>query len=56
VVAKYGRTDVARFTALGIPAINFGPGDPNQAHQRAEHVDVRKITAATETLRRYLTN
>ncbi len=54
VLAKYGWTDVARFAALGIPAINFGPGDPNLAHKREEHVDVRNITAATESLRAYL--
>ena len=53
-VAKYGWTDVSRFSALGIPALNFGPGDPNLAHTRDEHVDVRHITAGAETLRRYL--
>ena len=54
-MAKYGWTDVARFSALGIPALNYGPGDPNLAHTREEHVDVRQITRATEVLRRYLT-
>jgi succinyl-diaminopimelate desuccinylase len=53
-VAKYGWTDVARFSALGIPALNYGPGDPNLAHTREEHVDVRQITRATTLLRGYL--
>jgi succinyl-diaminopimelate desuccinylase len=53
-VAKYGWTDVARFGALGVPALNFGPGDPNVAHTRDEHVDVRQISRATELLRAYL--
>jgi succinyl-diaminopimelate desuccinylase len=53
-VAKYGWTDVARFGPLGIPALNFGPGDPNQAHTRDEHVDLRLVTKAAELLRTYL--
>jgi succinyl-diaminopimelate desuccinylase len=53
--AKYGWTDVSRFAALGIPALNYGPGDPNLAHQREEHVDTRQITDATAVLRRFLT-
>jgi succinyl-diaminopimelate desuccinylase len=53
--AKYGWTDVSRFAALGIPALNFGPGDPNLAHTREEHVDTRQITAATDLLRHFLT-
>jgi succinyl-diaminopimelate desuccinylase len=55
-VAKYGWTDVSRFAARGIPALNYGPGDPNLAHTREEHVRIEHITACTEALRRYLTS
>ena len=53
-VAKYGWTDVSRFAALGIPALNYGPGSPDVAHVREEWVDVRRITSATGLLRGYL--
>jgi succinyl-diaminopimelate desuccinylase len=52
--AKYGWTDVSRFAALGIPAVNYGPGDPNLAHTREERVDTREITQVADTLRRFL--
>lgn len=54
VRAKYGWTDVSRFAARGIPALNYGPGDPNLAHKRDERVPVAAITAAVDMLRGYL--
>ncbi|MEU9806449.1 succinyl-diaminopimelate desuccinylase [Mycobacterium sp. NPDC050853] len=54
VRAKYGWTDVSRFAARGIAAVNYGPGDPNLAHTRGEHVPVEQITDVAEVLQRYL--
>jgi succinyl-diaminopimelate desuccinylase len=52
--AKLGWTDVARFAALGIAALNYGPGDPNLAHRADESVDVGLIGACEDVLRAYL--
>jgi succinyl-diaminopimelate desuccinylase len=42
------------FAALGIPAVNYGAGDPNLAHGADEKVSVSQIKAAVEVLRAYL--
>ncbi|MET0933715.1 MAG: succinyl-diaminopimelate desuccinylase [Mycetocola sp.] len=52
---KYGWTDVARFSALGIPAVNYGPGDPLKAHADDERVALDEITSCESGLRSWLT-
>ncbi|MGP8001752.1 MAG: succinyl-diaminopimelate desuccinylase [Streptosporangiaceae bacterium] len=53
--AKFGWTDVARFAELGMPAVNYGPGDPEIAHSRGEHVPVAQIAEVEDRLRAWLT-
>jgi len=52
---KFGWTDVARFTVLGVPAVNYGPGDPLLAHKQEEFVPLEQIRRCEQQLREWLT-
>ncbi len=52
---KFGWTDVAKFTLLGVPAVNYGPGDPTYAHKADEQVPVEHLERVLARLRDWLT-
>ena len=52
--AKQGWTDVARLTSRGIPAVNYGPGEVAQAHQRGESIALANLEVAHRTLKAFL--
>lgn len=54
VAPKFGWTDVSRFSALGVPAVNFGPGDPLLAHKQDERVPCADIELTESRLRAWL--
>ncbi|MCM0620555.1 succinyl-diaminopimelate desuccinylase [Nocardioides bruguierae] len=54
VAPKFGWTDVARFTDLGVPAVNYGPGDPLFAHKADEHVPLADLHRCEDALRGWL--
>lgn len=52
--AKLGWTDVARFSQLGVPAVNFGAGDPLLAHKHDEQIPESDLLLMTDILRQWL--
>jgi succinyl-diaminopimelate desuccinylase len=53
---KFGWTDVARFTELGVPAVNYGPGDPQLAHTREEYVPEAEIVECEKRMLSWLSS
>jgi len=52
---KFGWTDVSQFARLGVPAVNFGPGDPSFAHTQAERVSLAELRHCEQAMRGWLT-
>jgi succinyl-diaminopimelate desuccinylase len=54
IAPKFGWTDVARFSAMGTPAVNYGPGDPSIAHSQGEFVNVEELTSVSRNMADWL--
>ena len=52
--AKQGWTDVARFTAAGVPAFNYGPGIPDLCHRADEYCPITNLVAVYDNLAKFL--
>jgi succinyl-diaminopimelate desuccinylase len=53
---KFGWTDVARFSQMKTPAVNYGPGDPSLAHSQGECVSVDQVQRVADTLITWLSD
>lgn len=51
---KFGWTDVSRFSEFGVPAVNYGPGDPVVAHSAEEFVDLEQLRSCEQRILRWL--
>ena len=54
VAGKQGWTDVARFSAAGVPAFNFGPGVPELCHVADEYCPIANLARVHDCLARFL--